>query len=1312
MSMSRDDSNEARRRLLARRLKGLSKPRVASSDNTVARTQVLSSMQQQIWLLQERYPEQSAYHITRAWRLKGSLDVPRLASGLNQLIARHDALRGFCSEERGQMVIKTLPSFEIALVPNPLAAQALEATVRQFGNQPFDLYNGPLLRLGLWKISPNEHVLVWVIHHLLVDEHSLDILLSELQTLYAGGDLKSLDEFELPFTTKANQSAATSGRQKLEAATTALPLVSDLTPPEERCFRGKLLRAKQDKQRLSQIASVCRQEGVTTANFWLALFAATLGRYGQQESLLIGVPFSQRKSTAQFRNVGLWLESLPVSVKFDRSLSFFEFCRQTQSNVLAGVEQQSVVGDWSSDSDVLSWDSKFRTMVVMESQDSHQLGELSLEVIPIDMGWSKFDVTFFVNEVEATLALEYDVALFDDPTMAMLLSQVGEFAEQVCEDPMFSMLRFQVPTDAERKVLGQCLGMGETQPPTLLPYCLEAIAKKDADQLAVTGGGKSLTYGQLLKSSRELAGVLQEHGVCTGKKVAIYLESGPDFLVAIASIHLAGGAYVPLDPNYPTEHTHQILKDLQANDRDKMPLVISGGDLCGDLKRDVTVIDVTINNKAAKFEPCVIQPEHPAYVIYTSGSTGKPKGVVISHGALAYSNQSRMDYYGPTSSYLLLSSFAFDSSVAGIFWSIASGGSLIVADNEERSDPLRIESLLTQHNVSHTLLLSGLWDILLKDAHIDALKTLTGVIVAGDVCDPRIVQRHLECLPDIRLFNEYGPTESAVWASVHQCAIDDQNRPVPIGRPLKHVEVQILNPDLKPVPPGAVGELCIGGKSLMDGYLGLPDVSHQVLIKSARGLLYRTGDLARLGADGTLHFHGRRDSQIKIRGFRVEPEDMERKLCSYTEVREAALTKRDNQLVAFFVASSGHVDGESLRGRLKTHLPRHLVPNLVIAVERLPRLSNGKLDRSALADLEYSIDSKRTALAGQSDATQVAVSHIWTRLLGVDTIRSTDDFFELGGDSLLGMQMLLELRRQFGVDVKIPSLFAASRLYQLAKIVRDASPTATTVAPIRKVGSRPAVFCVHAKTQFLLKALPEDYPIYLVFGDLLHQGKQLKSVQEVAAVYVRDLLAAQSEGPYYLLGFSAGGMIAYEMAHQLLATGKKVELVALADPPPFVNMSHWRFRTYRKLFHMRMAGGVWKQCLYLLRGAPGIVQRVITRRVKRAVNKVILETGKSMSLAQIEFGILQRYVKLGKTYQYPVLDTRCDIFVTDSHPKIVEDMELQWRALNGDQTTLRVISGAENHLDLMKTSHGMDLAQQFVEALLLTSNKRKQTQQE
>ncbi|MEM7283410.1 MAG: thioesterase domain-containing protein, partial [Pseudomonadota bacterium] len=430
------------------------------------------------------------------------------------------------------------------------------------------------------------------------------------------------------------------------------------------------------------------------------------------------------------------------------------------------------------------------------------------------------------------------------------------------------------------------------------------------------------------------------------------------------------------------------------------------------------------------------------------------------------------------------------------------------------------------------------------------------------------------------------------------------------------------------------------------------------------------------------------------------------------DVREAAVALwqiDDRELLLGFYVSDDMSDTDSLKGFLRQSLPRHMVPNRLIARERLPRLSNGKLDRGALIQGMESETHTISGPAAESDAIQVAIGHIWCRLLKIEKVTSADDFFELGGDSLLGVQMLLELRRQFDLDVQISALFGASQLYQLAKLVRDASTNVTTVAPIRRQGHKPAVFCVHARTEFLLKTLPEEYPVYLVFRDLLHQGRRLKSIQEVAALYVSDLLATQSEGPYYLLGFSAGGMIAYEMANQLIQAGHQVDLIALADPPPFVNMSAWRFRLYRKLFHMRMAGGVWKQMLYLFRSGPGILGRMMSRRAGRVMNRLLLKSGKSMSLSQIEFGILQRYVQLGKTYRYPELPARCEVFVTDSHPRIVEDMRRQWRDLNGSRTTVSVINGAEKHLDLMHQSHGTDLARQFVDALVSTGGNRGQT---
>ncbi|WP_197471727.1 non-ribosomal peptide synthetase, partial [Methylomonas koyamae] len=550
----------------------------------------------------------------------------------------------------------------------------------------------------------------------------------------------------------------------------------------------------------------------------------------------------------------------------------------------------------------------------------------------------------------------------------------------------------------------------------------EAQVEISPDAIALSFEGESLSYAELNAKANQLAHYLIERGVGPDVLVGICLERSLEMVVGLLGILKAGGAYVPLDPNYPAERRKLILADAgvtlllthegcYAEFADPTDLTAARDGVIY-LDRDSSAIagypatNPTVN----------LHPLHLAYLIYTSGSTGRPKGVAVNHRNAVHSTWSRLTGYPePVKTYLLLSSFAFDSSVAGIFWTLAQGGCLYLPHDDNSKDPVALAALIEQGRISHLLALPSLYAVLLEQAP-HALSGLQVAIVAGEACPTDVVKRHLAVLPGAKLYNEYGPTEGTVWSSVYQASLDDLDKPLSIGRPIANVRLYNLDRSLNPVPVGVAGELYIGGAGIVPGYWHRPDLTAERFVPDpfgpAGGRLYKTGDLVRYRADGALEFLGRLDYQVKIRGFRIELGEIEAQLLQQPEIKDAVVIARedhpgDKRLVAYVVPLTTEANAEAeqalvdhIKAQLKHHLPDYMVPSAFVMLDAMPLSANGKLDRKQLPAPDLSEQLKKAYVAPRTE-TEQALVEIWQEVLGVEPVGIEDDFFELGGHSLL-----------------------------------------------------------------------------------------------------------------------------------------------------------------------------------------------------------------------------------------------------------------------------------------------------------------------
>ena len=683
------------------------------------------------------------------------------------------------------------------------------------------------------------------------------------------------------------------------------------------------------------------------------------------------------------------------------------------------------------------------------------------------------------------LQLAYDRSRFDDAAVEELAAQLRALLSSAGDKTRpLNELRWLHPA-AQRLVDAGLTRHTEAtlaQPP-LLHELVSASALAQPARTAVVCGDEALSHAELDAAADRLAARLVAAGAGPDGVVGVCLERSTGLLVGLLGVLKAGAAYLPLDPAYPPERLAYMLRDSGAS------CVLVHAATRGRAPTGLPLVELDADAPAAPGAeappPRRPHPDQLAYLIYTSGSTGRPKGVAVTHRNAVHSTLARERWYERrVASYLLLSSVAFDSSVAGIFWTLAQGGTLVLPREEQHRDPPALARLVERHRVSHLLALPSLHAQLLDEA--PRLATLTDVVVAGETCPAALVDAHHAALPGCALFNEYGPTEASVWSVAHRTRPGED--PVPIGQAIPFIRAHVLDDGLQPVPPGLDGELYLAGPALARGYLGRPDLTAERFVPHPQALragerLYRTGDRVRWWPDGRIDFLGRKDQQVKIRGFRIELGEIEARLLSHAGVREAAALVREDRpgerrLVAYVLPRGDAPSAESLRQHLARALPEHQLPSAIVVLAAFPQTPNGKLDRQALPAPEA---ATRSAYLAPRNASESLIAAIWCDVLGTDRVGVHDNFFELGGHSLVATQVITRMRRSFGIELPVHELFSAPTVAGLAQAVQRQRPAATPQAPIEAAprdGELPLSFA-QQRLWFLAQLDPQDVSYHI-----------------------------------------------------------------------------------------------------------------------------------------------------------------------------------------------------------------------------------------
>ena len=1029
--------------------------------------------QQRLWFLDElNGASGSAYLVHGVIRMEGPLDPRILQQAVDTIIARHESLRTRFSVVDGEPVQVITPELGLAIPTidlSTLTETERERELRRLAQREvrrrFDLATAPLLRVTLVRLDHDQHALLVTLHHIISDGWSGSIFVRELATLYEAAATTSppdLPELTIQYPDYAvwqRQWLATDDvdhqlhywRQQLHQLP-VLTLPTDRPRPAIQSFRGGTRTTELPTQLIQRLDDLSRSENATLFMTTLAAFEVLLARLSGQDDFAVGTPIAGRTHPELEHLIGFFLNNLVLRARMAAETSFVDLLRGVRDTCLDAYANQDVpferiVEDLQPARD-LSRSPLFQVMFVLRNEPMPVLEFPGMRLRPInlDPGASKFDLTMILTPHEGgvRIELEYATDLFDPETVDRLLDRYRVLLKAIATDASTPIGQLPIIGSAEEDDLDTLArGPVSSESRASLPELVEAQVRRSPEATALMYRDEEISYRELNGRANQLATELKSRGVGPDRLVGVCLDRTPDLLVALLAVLKAGGAYVPLDPAYPPDRIDYMLTDSGAG------LLITHSaiaDRLGERPGEVVVIDrdwPQISRHDTADRPPRAHPDHLAYVIYTSGSTGRPKGVMVPHAGLVNFLQAMLIEPGLRAEDTLAAVTTFSFDIAGLefYLPLLAGGRVVLVARDEAADGDRLAARLRAANATVLQATPSTWQLLL-DAGWSAppgFRALCG----GEALPPDLAERMVAA--GATVWNLYGPTETTIWSSRHQVETVTAGAPVPLGRPIEQTQLYVVDGTLRRVPQGAAGELGIGGRGVVRGYLCRPGLTAERFVPDPFGepgaRMYRTGDLVRLRRHGELEFLGRIDNQVKVRGFRIELGEIESALREHEGVREAAVVARedrpgDKRLVAHVTPVEGS-DGleRALRDRLSTRLPDYMMPAMFMFHDGLPRTPNGKIDRNALPAPDGDRPEVATDYVAPRTPLERQIAEMFARALGVDRVGLRDDFFELGGHSLLAAKLLAGLRQDFHVELQLQSLFFTPTVENIASIV-------------------------------------------------------------------------------------------------------------------------------------------------------------------------------------------------------------------------------------------------------------------------------------
>ncbi|MVN75042.1 amino acid adenylation domain-containing protein [Hymenobacter sp. HMF4947] len=1161
----------------------------------IVRLAPITEPQSEIWLACRLGGDDAsrAYNESVALHLRGPLDPDALQQAVQTLVQRHEALRSvFSADGKYSCVLRelVLPT-DYQDISSEAAArqqQLVDLYTRQDAHHLFDLLHGPLLKAGLLRLASNEHYFVLTVHHIICDGWSLAILLQDLGQLYSAycqGQYPSLPaatsfsryaDQQLVFNrSPAYQRVEQFWLKEYQGEVPVVSLPTDFPRPAVRTYQSARADYPLAPELVAGLKKVGLGAGCSLVTTLLAAFEVLLHRFTGQADLVVGLPAAGQSAAGQLHLVGHCVNLLPLRSQPGAAANFGEYLRQRRPAILDAYEnQQLTFGSLLKKLRLARDTARVPLVPVMFNIDLGLADHVDFQGLTYTLrsnprAYEAFELFLNASGSEQALVLEwsFNTALFKPETIAQLMGSFEELLREIIANPATSLRGSVGGRAAAAPLADPYVSLNRTAQPYPATQTLTQLLTEQAlatpQSVALRFEGSELTYFELHRQANQLANYLRDQGVQPGDVVALAVAREPALLLTLLATLKCGATYVPLDPAYPAERLAFMLTNSGAE------FLLASDRTAPSAPATVLFVDdaLAAARQYSGQAPAVqVASDSTLYVLYTSGSTGRPKGVQISHRNVVNFLHSMQQAPGITAAdkLLAITTISFDIAGLELFLPLVSGATLVLANAATARDGRELLRVLAAEHITIMQATPSSWRLLLEAGWEQPLplKVLCGgEALARDLAD-RLLPRSQS------VWNMYGPTETTIWSTVKQLTYLDKL--ITIGRPIANTQVYILDEADRPVPVGGVGELCIAGDGVAQGYLHCDALTAEKFIANPFSTqpgarLYRTGDLGKLLETGELQCLGRLDQQVKVRGYRIEPGEIEHALTTLADVKEAVVITHephpgDERLVAYVVLSPAAAYGSASVGHWKkallAQLPAYMVPSDFVVVPALPLTLNGKVDRQALrqhASPPPAPPAQPTS--PRTDAEQLVAS-IWQEHLGGGVISVSDNFFELGGHSLIAVRVMLRLEQETGKRLPLAILFEHPTVEKLAAVLQLDSNAISwdSLVPIKPQGTKTPLYIVHgAGLNVLLfnaisKNMDAEQPVYgLQAKGLDGREEPLDSIEAMAAHYVAAIRATNPAGPYALAGYSFGGIIAFEMAKQLTAAGKVVKFLGMLD---------------------------------------------------------------------------------------------------------------------------------------------------------------------
>ncbi len=1169
-----------------------------------------SFAQELLWYLDLANPELTAYNVPRVFRVEGEIDAVALERAINALVDRHEILRTTYSGEDSAPEQRIAPDVRVwleradlrSLAPAEREAEA-KRLVGAISRRKFVLGSDHPLRALLIQTGDTIHVLALVTHHIASDGWSGGVMFRELSRLYErelGLTAEPLPPLPIQYGDYATwQREHLSGewlstllafwRNHLDGAPAVLDLPADFPRPAQPSFDGAVEVITLPEALSRRVQELAQRHDATLFMVLLAAFQTLLHRYSGQDDVVVGTPVAGRDNPQVEPLIGFFVNMLAFRGSMGDDPTFLEHLRRTREACLGGFEHQELpfgrlVMELAKGRS-LSHSPVYQVVFALQNQDAAELrlGEAKLSAFTRDGTTTKQDLGLFAWEVEGRLrvAAEYRTDLFQPGTIRRLLAHFEVLLDGAATAPSARLSALPLLPGKERQQVVHEWNRTDAPYPReqTLHALIEAQVARTPDAVALVTDGGTMTYAELNQRANQLAGYLRGLGAGPGRLVGLSAERSFDLMVGLLGILKSGAAYVPLDPEYPAERLEYMLGDSgakivvgQRQTIDRLPP--------GAFRPVYLDAESELLAGESKDNPGALAgPEDLAYVIYTSGSTGRPKAAMLPHRSVVnYLWWMKTAFpLGGDDGVLQKAPVSFDASVWELYLPLLTGSRLILARPGGHQDLSYLIECIARHGVTTIQFVPSLLGVLLDVPEFVAACASVRLVFCGGEALPADVAQRARARLGAELHNLYGPTETTVYSTAWPVPGGFDAAVAPIGRPIANTQVYVVDRRSEPTPIGVPGELLIGGDGVGRGYLGRPELTAEKYLadpfRDGPGRrVYRTGDLARWRADGQLEFLGRIDHQVKIRGFRIELGEVEAAIATHPNVAQAAVLVREDEpghrhLVGYFVAQTEPAPAAvELREFLHGTLPDYMIPAAFVALAAFPLNPSGKLDRKALPPPVQRAGEQAALYVAPQTVFEHQLVMIWERLLGRQPIGIRHDFFDLGGHSLLAAQMAHEVERSTGVKLPLAALFETATIQGLASLLEKnaGDPVDLPVIEVQAGGKRRPFFMVHGDIVgggFYCRGLAHEmgpaYPIYAFPPHGPSPDPTAWSIEAMAAANVAEVRRIQPAGPYRLGGYCIGGLIAYQMARQLLREGQEVELLLVLDTVPINAAFPW-----------------------------------------------------------------------------------------------------------------------------------------------------------